>query len=82
MTRQVAEMALSVVVHRDADRFNRLREEASKAEDFAPAIFRTITWLAEQIALAEGTSAKEVLEEMATIAAMGEAGLFDDQDDG
>jgi hypothetical protein len=76
MTATVAEVAIAGLAG-DGDRFNRIGEAASKAGEFIPSIFHVLGWLAEQIALATGTTVDAVFSDYAMTAAAGEAGMFD-----
>ncbi len=74
-------VGLALAIHRgDADGFERVGPEAAQEPGFIPAIFETIIYLAQELAIERGTTAEAVLEQMAELASRGEAGLFDTDD--
>jgi hypothetical protein len=77
MTATVAEVALAALAE-DREAFNGAGQAASRSSEFIPSIFHLVNWLADQVALATGTTAEDVLGEYAQLAAAGEAGLFGD----
>jgi hypothetical protein len=77
MMATVAECALAALAD-DRETFNRIGEAASGDPDFIPAELHTTIWLAKQIGLSEGRNVEAVLSDMAMVAAIGEAGLFDE----
>ena len=74
-------VGLALAAHRgDSDAFDRIGREAAQEPGFISAVLETIIYLAQELAVERGATTEAVLEQMAEVASMGEAGLLDTDD--
>ncbi|MGH2739239.1 MAG: hypothetical protein ACRDH6_01970 [Actinomycetota bacterium] len=78
IARDVAQMALAGE-RNEFDVFDDIGGRISHDPEFVPAIFGLVVALAKEAGARTGTSAKAVLEDLATTAAIGESGLLGEE---